>query len=339
MGIRLRLARALDSTGALDLVLRARRLAGPPWLTVLTWHRVGDPASARAVDDGTIDATPEEFDWQCAMIKRHFNVVRLADVYGFLDGKRLPRNPALLTFDDGYLDCWTTARPILERHGLTAVFFIATRYMEERRLFWWDRVARAVKSATVPRAVLSYPEHMELDLANASGAMARLLTLIKTRRGLDVWRLLEELEHAVGAPLPREDERKLVDELLMSWDQVRELRARGMDVGSHTRTHRVLGTVAGDGELDGELAGSRHDLEARLGEEVRAIAYPVGPSVMHLPQVVAAMHRAGYRLGFTNKSGINRASLGHPFDIRRLATDRGVEPAYFRASLALPRFG
>jgi peptidoglycan/xylan/chitin deacetylase (PgdA/CDA1 family) len=124
----------------------------------------------------------------------------------------------------------------------------------------------------------------------------------------------------------------------MTWDQVRELAAHGQDIGSHTRTHRVLGTVATAAELDDELSGSRRELEALLGREVLSIAYPVGPTVMDRPDIVQAIARAGYRLGFTNKTGVNTALRPHPLDIRRLATDRGMDPAYFRASLALPRF-
>ena len=48
-----------------------------------------------------------------------------------------------MTFDDGYLDNHDVALPILVKHGVRAVFFLATDYIERRRLFWWDRVSSA----------------------------------------------------------------------------------------------------------------------------------------------------------------------------------------------------
>lgn len=50
------------------------------------------------------------------------------------------------------------------------------------------------------------------------------------------------------------------------------LSAARLGIGSHTRMHCVLLTVAED-QLDAELPGSREDIEAALGQEVRAIAY------------------------------------------------------------------
>ena len=125
--------------------------------------------------------------------------------------------------------------------------------------------------------------------------------------------------------------------MICSWDQVRALAAAGMDIGSHTRTHRVLQTVP-EAELAAELAGSRADLEAVLGRPVRAIAYPVGDPVVGHPAIRRALEAAGYAVGLTNSTG---ASLiwprrPHPLDIRRQALDRGDPPSFFRAVLAVP---
>jgi peptidoglycan/xylan/chitin deacetylase (PgdA/CDA1 family) len=339
MGLRFRLARTLDRAGALSLVLRARRLAGPPWLTVLTWHRVATPDSDAPFDQATIDATPAEFDWQLAMVKRHCQVVSLADVEAHLHGGPLPKNPVLLTFDDGYLDCHTHALPLLEKHRLSAVFFIATHYLGERRLFWWDRVARAIRRTGLTRITVGTKAALSVAIGgDREQAKAEVLGFIKRTVGLDVDAFVRELEIAAAVPLSDGEERALADQVLMTWDQVRDLRRRGMEVGSHTRTHRVLQTIASPKDLGDELAGSRAELEAVLGEPVRAIAYPVGPSVMDRPDIVEAVGRAGYTMGFTNKTGINVARRPHRFDLRRLYTDRGMEPAVFRATLAVPHF-
>ena len=91
----------------------------------------------------------------------------------------------------------------------------------------------------------------------------------------------------------------------MTWDQVRALARAGMDVESHGRRHRVLQTLD-DATLDDELAGSRADLEAQLGRPVRAIAYPVGRRIAREARIRDALAAAGYRIGLTNQSGVNR---------------------------------
>jgi peptidoglycan/xylan/chitin deacetylase (PgdA/CDA1 family) len=131
----------------------------------------------------------------------------------------------------------------------------------------------------------------------------------------------------------------------MTWDHVRMLSRAGMDIESHSRSHRVLQTLDGVG-LESELAGSRADLEAQLGRPIRAIAYPVGRRLgQGTERIRTAITSAGYRIGLTNASGVNRIwpkSLGSmrrldPLDIRRLSLDRSMSDAMFLTQIAVPR--
>jgi peptidoglycan/xylan/chitin deacetylase (PgdA/CDA1 family) len=78
-----------------------------------------------------------------------------------------------------------------------------------------------------------------------------------------------------------------------SWDQLRDLAAAGWEVGSHTRTHERLTTLADDA-LAAELRLSREDCERELGAACTSIAYPYGATD---ERVGAAAAAAGYRFG------------------------------------------
>jgi peptidoglycan/xylan/chitin deacetylase (PgdA/CDA1 family) len=62
---------------------------------------------------------------------------------------------------------------------------------------------------------------------------------------------------------------------LMTGDQVRELAAAGIEIGSHAATHMRLAGASPE-QLTAEVAGSRASLAALLGTEVRGFAYPYG---------------------------------------------------------------
>jgi peptidoglycan/xylan/chitin deacetylase (PgdA/CDA1 family) len=62
---------------------------------------------------------------------------------------------------------------------------------------------------------------------------------------------------------------------LMKGDQVRELAAAGIEIGSHAATHMRL-AGAGPAELTAEVSESRASLTALLGAEIRGFAYPYG---------------------------------------------------------------
>jgi peptidoglycan/xylan/chitin deacetylase (PgdA/CDA1 family) len=329
---------ALERIGLVELLLRTRSVLGLPWLTALTYHRVARPGASAELDEGVIDATPEQFDQQIGLLARHFRFVSVDEVADFLEqGKPLPNNPLLITFDDGYLDCVETALPLLEKHGARATFFLPTHYIDERRLFWWDKISLLLKRSTREQIELTYPSRRLLPLGPKRPASERrLLALVKTERGLDLPRFFDHLEAASGAVLTRDEERALVDASLMTWADAERLLRAGMDIGSHTRTHRVLQTLVGQ-DLDDEISGSRRELELRFDRKISSIAYPVGYPVADDPAIRGALERAGYAVGFTNSTGVSMTlRRPHPFGVRRLAMEVGLSHGFFRGLAALP---
>jgi peptidoglycan/xylan/chitin deacetylase (PgdA/CDA1 family) len=331
------LAQLLDSAGALNAILRARAGYRWPWLTVLTYHRIHPDPQGQPFDQGVIDATPSEFEQQVATLRRYFTIVGLEELSRHMQGGPLPPNPAVLTFDDGYRDCYDRVLPILLRQGVKAAFFIATMYVEQRRVFWWDRINYVINRSGQEQLEIRYPIHGVIQLRDRKEqATAELLRIAKRWYHLDIDRFLDELTQAARVDWSPELERKYADELVMSWDQVRALRRAGMEIHSHTRTHRVLQTVPHD-ELVSELAGSKHDLEEQLGERVSSVSYPVGRPIAQDPAIRSMVAQAGYGLGFSNMNGVTWTwGRFDPLDVQRLRMGTDVPNAYFRGFLAVP---
>jgi peptidoglycan/xylan/chitin deacetylase (PgdA/CDA1 family) len=336
--IRNLLATTLDRMGLPQLLLSLRG-ASSPRLTVLTYHRVAEPGAAGDLDDGVIDVTPGQLDRQLRYLGRWLDVVSMQDVLAWSRGLRpLPANPVLVTFDDGYRDNHDVALPILLRHGVRATFFIAVDYVRERRLYWWDRVALVVKRSVRDGIRLEYPEPIELPLGDAGArtqAVRKAQRIVKDRHGLDLSRFLVELGRAAGVSLAREEELRLAEKTVMTWDHVLALRDAGMDVQSHTRSHRALQTL-GDEDLTRELRGSREELECVLGHAVSAVSYPVGKPLGDDQRIKRAVRDCGYELGFSNGTGSNRLDAFDPFDARRMSLDVSLADEMFRTMLALP---
>jgi len=335
-GKRDRVARFLDRSGAISWILRGRAAVRAPFLTVLTYHRVADLSGDELFDPEVVDATTAQFDAQMALVAEHFQVVSIDDLIAHSRGASLPANPCLITFDDGYLDCHDNALPILRRHGLSAVFFIATDYVEERRVYWWDRIQYLVRRSSRSSIELRYPKAEVISLDSIERATHRLLRIVKDTRGLALDRFLSELATAADVAWSDDIETKMANELVMTWDQIRSMREQGMEIQSHTRTHRVLHTVD-ESELEDELYGSRLVLERELGERVAALAYPVGKPIKDRPALVEAVRAAGYEIGFSNLTGVARQGRSlDRFDVPRIGMDRGISPHLFRGMMAIP---
>ena len=345
-GKRERLVDLLDRAGVLRRVMQLRKLSPLRILGVVTFHHIHDTSdhAGYPYDPDVADATPRQFRRHLETLARSGTPISMAQLLRGLDGHPLPPNPLMITFDDGYRSCHDVALPILREMGIPATFFIATSFVAERRLYWWERIAVALHSARRQRATLHYPHTLEIDAADPE-TRHRLDDLVKDTHSLDVARFLDELCRALEVDWSPAIEAGHANQLIMTWDQIRALARAGMAVESHTRHHRVLETLDDDSLRD-DLAGARLDLERELGQPVEAISYPVGRRVQD-PRIRAAITAAGYRIGFANCGGVNpiwppalRGALAFdPLGIRRVSAESSVSDSMFLTQLAIPPLG
>jgi peptidoglycan/xylan/chitin deacetylase (PgdA/CDA1 family) len=325
-----RLAALLSAGGLLGIL---EMIARRPCLLVLNYHRIGSCAHNR-FDDGVFSATEDDFRDQVRYLRTNFEILGQNDLLRVADrGFALKRAAVVITFDDGYRDNHEVAFPVLRELGVPAFFFIPTEYIDRPRLPWWDRIAFVLKATSVDRLRLDEPAFLELDLRQIERehAIRQVLRLYKTGGSFDEEAFFVELEEraevAVDAPA-------LGRELFMGWDHVRQLRAAGMGIGSHTHSHRILGYLSNDEQHD-ELATSKSRLEHILAEPVETIAYPVGSTQAFSELTKSLASDVGYRAGFSHYGGINRPGRTDRFDIQRIALDASVTFPLFRTRAIL----
>jgi peptidoglycan/xylan/chitin deacetylase (PgdA/CDA1 family) len=82
---------------------------------------------------------------------------------------------------------------------------------------------------------------------------------------------------------------------MLTWDQLGELSATGIEIGSHSMSHPDFGTIDERRAVE-ELLGSRMTLKSRLNLEVDCFAIPFGQSKNWTPSVHNVARKAGYNL-------------------------------------------
>ena len=98
----------------------------------------------------------------------------------------------------------------------------------------------------------------------------------------------------------------------MGWSDAAALAARGMEIGSHSRTHPFL-TSLSESEMEQEIRGSKETIEDRLGQPVRFFSYPHG---LHDARCRRLVSLAGYSGACTTRFGGNGARTD-PFRLSR----------------------
>lgn len=275
-------------------------------LSILIYHRVlpaPDP-----LFPGEVDA--QTFDSQMALAAGNFNVLPLADAVERLRHGALPGRALSVTFDDGYADNHTIALPVLQRHKVTATFFVATGFLNGGRM-WNDAVIEVVRQAQdpildlTPVSLASYPaETYPQKRAAAIAIIAALKYLHPEQRAERVDRLVEFTAT------------KLPAGVMMSDAQVRGLRQAGMEIGGHTVHHPILAGLD-DMQARQEIAQGKERLEAIIGERLRVFAYPNGkPGNDYAPRHVAMVKALGFEAAVSTTWGA-AGQHSDPFQLPR----------------------
>lgn len=102
----------------------------------------------------------------------------------------------------------------------------------------------------------------------------------------------------------------------MTWEQVRETRRMGFEIGSHTRTHADLGRIAPE-ETIRELRDSKDRLERELGEKADLFAYPYGGLANMTDANRQVVRASGFRSCMSCCGGVVRDGAD-PFDLARV---------------------
>ncbi|CAN5730412.1 polysaccharide deacetylase family protein [soil metagenome] len=278
-------------------------------LSVLVLHRVlpgPDPLYQEAID-------ADRFDHMCSWLRSMFNVLPLDAAARGLVAGTLPSRALAITFDDGYADNLTVALPILQRHGLTATFFITTGFVGGGRM-WNDTVIEAVRRTPTPsldlRDLLA-SERATYSLDGPTQRRAAIESIIGMAKYLapdERARVVAAIAERAGEPLPTD--------LMMTADQVVQMRRAGMQVGAHTVTHPILAKLD-DRAAWREMDDSKRYLETLLGERVGLFAYPNGkPGEDYTAHSVAIARDVGFDSAVSTAWGAAHRGTS-PYEIPR----------------------
>lgn len=287
-------------------------------LTVLNYHRIDNPdRSDFDTFKPNVSARPEDFDCQMEYVSRWFNVVSTRHVVEWLHGeKKLPPHAALITFDDGYLDNYSNAYPILRKYNFPAIIFLTTNHIESDLSFYWDLIAYCFYHTT--RSQIQFPDgtlRKWKNRAEGEKVSEELITFLKALNEDEkrdwVAHLPDILEVAIPAGVFRN--------LMVSWNQVREMHQNGIEFGGHTMNHPILTRVSLERAKE-EIIESKIRVDKEIGTKTLAFAYTNGMVNDFNTTIQNLTKEAGCDVAFTLLNGPSRlAEVKHePFAIRRI---------------------
>ena len=304
------MAKTCGGFAVLRRVLRKR-------LLVLCYHSVISDDSPQ--DPRTnIAVTMRQLESQLQILRESWKPVSLAELDAALQGAgNLPDYPVFVTFDDGFRNNITHAAPLLGKYDIPAIVFLTTGLIGTTDMLWTQEVTerqRQLRSDDVslqPTSELKrLPDAERLKYINDLRADSELVTDSGWQRELYSF---------------------------MDWDEVRQLRSFGVDVGAHTVSHPILSSLAPD-EMRRELSACKAKIEQETGKPCRTIAYPNGGEADFTAAVMEECRKLGFCIGF-NLFGRRNPPLREmdPLSVNRVCVTRDVSLLEFERLLCLSR--
>jgi peptidoglycan/xylan/chitin deacetylase (PgdA/CDA1 family) len=317
-----------------------RRLRGR--VLILGYHRVLPVTELRRqfVQPGMY-VRPEVFEAHVRFLRQHFRIVSLAD---FLVLQRLRtwdpgQRYCVITFDDGWLDNYLYAYPILRHYQVPATIFVSTGLIESDEWLWPDRLGWLLSRAPRREGAATVRER----LGPLAGRFAWLAEVIRrpTPARIDaaieickrvpmetVTDLIGELTARLGVEIPKRP-------LFLQWRDIAEMSRAGVTFGSHAVTHRQLPTLS-DADLRMEVAGSLQTLRRSGANWLPVFCYPNGD---YAAAVLEEVRGAGYTAAVSTDAGAERWDAPDPFRLRRVGVHDDVSATPALLAFHLSRVG
>lgn len=291
---------AMKTAGVFDIAVRSR------WrhdrLLILGYHGISQ--QGEHLWNPALFITPELLDARIRFLRGEgFNILPLQEALSRLHNGTLPARSVVLTFDDGYVDFYRLAQPILQQHDAPATVYLTTYYADRGQPIPGITASYMVwMSPGFTGSLRTVPGFERVDFSSdtqrraASQAIGQRVTDDRTMSPPDKQRLLQRLADELGFDLEGFKAARHLH--LMSPAEVREVAARGIDVQLHTHRHWVPPDKA---LVTREIRENREQIEAWTGQKANHFCYPSG---VYYPQLLVWLRELNIASATTCEPGL-----------------------------------
>lgn len=230
----------------------------------------------------------------------------------------LPENALLLTFDDGYIDNYLYAMPVLQEFGVQGSFFIPGKTFSTHQLLDVNKIHYVLASAEENRRLpellkdvfskmqeyrskeFNYPDNKDLYDKYASASRFDSAEIVFIKQMLQTV-LPEAVRNKISSDLFEKyvgvSEKQLAYELYMNADQIRTMKRNGMYIGIHGYDHYWLGNLPRE-QMEADIDKALEVMDEFIDADAWVMNYPYGN---YNAGVMEYIKSKGCRMGLTTE--------------------------------------
>jgi peptidoglycan/xylan/chitin deacetylase (PgdA/CDA1 family) len=245
----------------------------------------------------------ERFVEQIDILNANYHIIPLRDAITKYQAKEENgKEYVVLTFDDGYWDNYEFVFKILKSKGLSATFFLPTDYISCNKTVWdWEILRMLCLGKEINRVTIDGEDFERRTNESRLSFCVRAIVRLKAAK-------IEIIEETIDHLKSQIDEAQCsfsAKDVCMTWEQVGTMSRHGMEIGSHSMSHRSLASIPAQ-EAFHEITKGREVIENNIEDKCLHFAFPFGARQDYNEELIDGVNAAGFRTCLLNIHGYNR---------------------------------
>lgn len=244
-----------------------------------------------------------DFEWHLAYIAKNYKIISLDEVVERIKNRNSLRGRVVITFDDGFQDNYKNAYPLLKKYNVPATIFLTSGFIEERIIPWFIKLRHIFMKTQ--KTHFQFPlndKNQSFSMRTKQeklGASDKMMAYLKDCPDEKRMLLIDSLCEQLGVIEFQE-----FSNLMLTWEQIREMSEDGIFFGAHTVTHPVLTRISLD-TVEKEIRQSKEAIEVRTGKPVTSFAYPFGKIAHYSAEFFPILRKFKFSCAVTTEIGTN----------------------------------
>lgn len=300
-------------------------------VAILAYHRVvtADYIQQNYIEPGMY-VLRDVFEMQIRWLVEHYDVISFSELLdkwhtGTWDPKQAY---CVLTFDDGWLDNYGHAFPILKKYEVPATIFLPTKYIGSNEWFWTEKIAflltclgqprvTPIQRNRVGRMIDDLPGLVRPEFVGQEGisrtTMGKIIGQCKLLPPSKIESLLNRLSEILEVSIPHE-------RVTMNWTEVTEMAKNGISFGSHSCSHHILTRLNGE-TIRQELQESDRVLRTLPVGYIPVFCYPNGDNNYAIQDLVK---QSQYVAAVGTRSGAEGRRPENMYELTRMGMHNDI---------------